>query len=154
MLRWWGDGAVGRRVQSRWQSKRTLYTIGDLRNVKKRAFEAEVARDVILFGPNDDTHGNTDEALVCMLVDYYQAKPDSYRLPRHQLVGKGGVVSVVTNGGDVVCPNLGKYDSQALPQSNGEPQSDVAPEAAGIEEKRGKEEGPENVHPESAQSWM
>lgn len=89
------------------------YTIGRLRTIISKAEAAEQARDVSLFGINEQRGGSL-ETIARITADYLQEKSESFVLPRVKLVRAEGkqpsAKTILSLGDEVICPNFDEYE--------------------------------------------
>jgi hypothetical protein len=96
------------RVRGDGNVSRGPYTLGELRAAIAAAEDAELARDVGLFGVSKQS-GGSHEYIAKFTADYFRTNPDSFIL-RQVTSAWNGSVSSLKIGSDTICPDLGEYE--------------------------------------------
>jgi hypothetical protein len=97
-----GDGNVARGP----------YTLGELRAAIAMAEDAELARDVGLFGANKQS-GCSHESIAKLTAHHFRTNPDSFVL-RQVTVARNGPVCSLKIGNVVICPDFSKYEKKDI----------------------------------------
>jgi hypothetical protein len=97
-----GDGNVSRGP----------YTLGELRTAIAMAEDAELARDVGLFGVSTQ-RGGSHESIAKITARHFRTNPDSFIL-RQVTIASDWPVRLLKIGNDVICPDLGKYERKDI----------------------------------------
>lgn len=88
------------------------YTLGELRSAITSAEDAERARDVGLFGA-DEQRGGTVDTLAKLTAHHYRSEADSFVLPQVKIVGDDPNKSVRA-GDDIICTNYSNFELKDL----------------------------------------
>ena len=97
---WWTYGHyMARSGKSRGDNDKEKggYTLGELREVIKKAEAASEARDISLFGP-DGCAGGTFEMATKLVTSHFHNEDDDFLLPEMNYEDKNGKRSMVVNG--------------------------------------------------------
>uniref|UniRef100_A0A7S2LTP3 Uncharacterized protein n=1 Tax=Leptocylindrus danicus TaxID=163516 RepID=A0A7S2LTP3_9STRA len=114
------------------------YTLGELRNVIKKAEAARKVRDISLFGP-DDCAGGTFEMATKMVASHFHSEDDDFLLPELKYEDKDGKRSMVING-FTLCEdisNLEKIGREYLANRNGDKQEKTKNDTSELEQEHG-----------------
>ncbi len=94
---WWAYAGL----MARSDPNKSGFTLGMLKDAMRKAREAELARDVNIFGPADQNvcHGSSYQTLVTQTAMYFRDKDDSFVLPQIEILdlrrdGKGYLLKV------------------------------------------------------------
>jgi len=104
---WWAVGANMARAEAK-----SGYTLGDLQLVISKAEEAERARDVGLFGPNQQ-RGATYETLSKLTAEYFKSELNSFVLPQVEIF-RGETHSSLRVGDEVICKDYDAYEQKEM----------------------------------------
>jgi hypothetical protein len=88
------------------------YTLGELRFAIAKAEDAELARDVGLFGVSKQ-RGGSHETIAKITAHHFRTNPDSFVLRQVKITSDRSVRSLKI-GNDVICPDLGEYKGRTL----------------------------------------
>ena len=112
---WWAYAANMARagnVRGDGDLSRGGYTLGELRSAIAKAEEAERARDVSLFGVNQQ-RGATFETIAKLTASHYRMELDSFILPEVKIVNEGFDRSLRV-GDEIICSNYSAYERKEM----------------------------------------
>jgi tetratricopeptide (TPR) repeat protein len=96
------------------QGRSNVYSLGDLRSAIAKAEEAERARDVGLFGVNQQ-RGGSFEAIAKLTAKYFHDESESFVLPEVKLFSDGSTTSSIRLGdGRIICHDFGEYERKEM----------------------------------------
>jgi hypothetical protein len=95
------------------QASSNQYTLGDLRSAIVKAEEAERARDVGLFGVNQQRGGRL-ESVAKLTAKYFHDESESFLLPIVKLVNDGSTTSVRLDDEIILCDDFGEYERKEI----------------------------------------
>jgi len=135
---WWAHAATMVQASS------NEYALGDLRSAIVKAEEAERARDVGLFGVNQQ-RGGTFELVAKLTAKYFHDEAESFVLPKVKLANDGSTTSLRLDDEIILCDDFGEYERKEMEfLSTRNKQQTKRMDTSDIEKKHGAA-GPEGI---------